>query len=102
MRGGKSVAARFGCKARSAVSTCVAAWTSCHGRLHKDRVRGWEASGEVGVIKSAVPSVSEAIDRFFEDAEARGLAEATIGKLNVLLRKQLLPWCRSKGYLSLK
>ena len=68
----------------------------------QDRVRGWEASGEVGVIKAVVPTISEAIDRFFEDAEARGLAEATIGKLNVLLRKQLLPWCRSKGYLSLK
>jgi hypothetical protein len=68
----------------------------------QDRVRGWEASGEVGVIKAAVPTISEAIARFFEDAEARGLAEATIGKLNVLLRKQLLPWCRSKGYLSLK
>lgn len=62
----------------------------------------WEASGEVGVVKAAVPTISEAIDRFFEDAETRGLAEATMGKLNVLLRKQLLPWCRSKGYLSLK
>ena len=57
----------------------------------QDRVRGWEASVEVGVIKAVVPTISEAIDRFFEDAEARGLAEATIGKLNVLLRKQLLP-----------
>ena len=46
-------------------------------------MRGWEASGEVGVIKAAVPTISEAIDRFFEDAVARGLAEATIGKLNV-------------------
>ena len=54
------------------------------------------------MIKGAVPTISEAIERFFEDAEARGLAEATSGKLNLLLRKRLLPWCRSKGYLSLK
>jgi integrase/recombinase XerD len=68
----------------------------------QDRVRGWEASGEVGVVKSTIPSISEAVDRFFQDAKARGLAEATIGKLTVLLRKQLLHWCRSKGYVSLK
>jgi hypothetical protein len=68
----------------------------------QDRVRGWEASGEVGLIRADIPNINEAIERFFEDAQARGLAEATIGKLNVLLRKQLLPWCRGKGYLSLK
>lgn len=68
----------------------------------QDRVRGWEASGEVGIIRADIPRISEAVDRFFDDAKARGLAESTIGKLGVLLRKQLLPWCRSKGYLSLK
>jgi hypothetical protein len=30
------------------------------------------------------------------------LSEATIGKQNVLLRKQFLPWCRSRGFHSLK
>jgi integrase len=68
----------------------------------QDRVRGWEASGEVGVIRADVPVISEAVERFFDDAKASGLAESTIGKLGVLLRKQLLPWCRGKGYLSLK
>jgi integrase/recombinase XerD len=68
----------------------------------QDRVRGWEASGEVGIIRADIPGIVDAIDRFFEDATARGLAEATIGKLNVLLRKQLPPWCRSRGFLSLK
>jgi hypothetical protein len=68
----------------------------------QDRVRGWEASGEVGIIRADIPSISEAVERFFDDAQARGLAESTIGKWGVLLRKQLLPWCRGKGYLSLK
>jgi integrase/recombinase XerD len=68
----------------------------------QDLVRGWEASGQVGVVKSVVPSIEEAIERFFDDVKARGLSEATIGKQNVLLRKQFLPWCRSRGFRSLK
>jgi integrase/recombinase XerD len=42
------------------------------------------------------------VERFFEDATSRGLAEATIGKHNVLLRKQFLPWCKTRGFHSLK
>jgi integrase len=68
----------------------------------QDRVRGWEASGEVGVIKAEIPEIPDAVDRFFEDMKSRGLAEPTIGKQQVLLRKQFLPWCRSRGFRSLK
>jgi len=68
----------------------------------QDRVRGWEASGEIGVIKTDIPDVPAAVERFFEDATSRGLAEATIGKQNVLLRKQFLPWCKTRGFHSLK
>jgi len=68
----------------------------------QDRVRGWEASGEVGVIKADIPDVADAVERFFEDAKSRGLAEATIGKQNVLLRKQFLPWCKTRGFHALK
>jgi integrase/recombinase XerD len=68
----------------------------------QDLVRGWEASGEVGVVKAVVPSIDEAIERFFDDVKARGLSEATIGKQNVLLRKQFLPWCHTRGFRSLK
>ena len=68
----------------------------------QDLVRGWEASGEVGVVRAEIPAISEAVDRFFEDATARGLSEATIGKQTVLLRKQFLPWCKSRGFHSLK
>ena len=68
----------------------------------QDRVRGWEASGEVGVIKADIPDVADAVERFFDDAKSRGLAEATIGKQNVLLRKQFLPWCKTRGFHALK
>src|SRR6202140_5078871 len=68
----------------------------------QDRVRGWEASGEVGVIKADIPDVADAVERFFDDAKSRGLADATIGKQNVLLRKQFLPWCKTRGFHALK
>ena len=68
----------------------------------QDRVRGWEASGQVGVIKTVIPDIREAVDRFLDDVKARGLSDATIGKQNVLLRKQLLPWCQTRGFRSLK
>jgi integrase len=67
-----------------------------------DLVLGWEASGEVGVVKPEVPTVSEAIAKYFEDAAARHLAEATIKKNKVLLKNRLLPWCESKGLRLLK
>src|SRR5262245_49095214 len=68
----------------------------------QDRVRGWETSGEIGVMKAEIPEVPDTVDRFFEDAQSRGLAEATLGKQRVLLRKQFLPWCKSRGFRSLK
>jgi site-specific recombinase XerD len=68
----------------------------------QDRVRGWEAAGQVGVIKTVIPDIDEAVDRFFDDIKARGLSDATIGKQTVLLRKQLLPWCRTRGFRALK
>jgi len=67
----------------------------------QDLVRGWEASGEVGFVKAEIPEIAGAVERFFDDAKARGLSEATIGKQNVLLHKQFLPWCRSPGFHSL-
>ncbi len=68
----------------------------------QDRVRGWEASGEIGVVKTEIPDIRDAVERFFDDIKSRGLSEATIGKQNVLLRKQFLPWCKTRGFYSLK
>jgi integrase len=68
----------------------------------QDLVRGWEASGQVGVTQAEIPEVPDAVERFFDDIKARGLSQATIGKQNVLLRKQFVPWCRSRGFRYLK
>jgi integrase/recombinase XerD len=68
----------------------------------QDLVRGWEASGEVGVLRVEIPDIANSVERFFEDMAARGLADVTIGKHNVLLRKCFLPWCRTRGLHSLK
>ncbi|OLC51504.1 MAG: hypothetical protein AUH43_02550 [Acidobacteria bacterium 13_1_40CM_65_14] len=36
----------------------------------QDRVRGWEASGEVGVVKAEIPEIPDAVDRFFKDVNS--------------------------------
>jgi integrase/recombinase XerD len=67
-----------------------------------DLVQGWEASGEIGVVKPGVPTVSEAIDKFLQDGKARKLAAETVRKLENLLERRFLVWCESKGYRLLK
>jgi site-specific recombinase XerD len=49
----------------------------------QDLLRQWESKGP----KTALMSVEDAVARFLEDAEARHLAEATIGKQKVLLAR---------------
>ena len=67
-----------------------------------DLVRGWEASGEVGVIKPEVPTVAEAVTKFIDDATARHLAGETIRKYKNLLERRFIGWCESKGYRLLR
>jgi len=61
-------------------------------------VRGWEASGEVGVAKPEVPTVAEAVTKFIEDANARHLAGETVRKYKNVLEKRFIGWCESKGF----
>ncbi len=68
-----------------------------------DLVRGWEASGEVGVVKPDVPTVPAAVAKFLHDLEHGQLRKAaTIQKYANVLEKRLLPWCTSNGYRLLK
>ena len=60
-------------------------------------VRGWEASGEIGVVKTEAPSLKDAIARFLADAEARGMRAGTVRKYRHLLEAELLPYCASKN-----
>jgi site-specific recombinase XerD len=68
-----------------------------------DLVRGWEASGEIGVVKVDVPTVEEAIGKFLHDLEhGQKRKPATLQKHGNLLKKRLLPWCEKRGYRLLK
>ncbi len=68
-----------------------------------DLVRDWEASGEIGVVKKPdIPTIAEAVDRFFADLTAQQLSQETIRKYDNLLRKRMLPWCNGKGFRYLK
>jgi site-specific recombinase XerD len=67
-----------------------------------DLIAAWTASGRVGVIRVDIPSIADAVDKFFEDAKARQLQPATIGKQSNLLKNRLLPWCAAKGFRLLK
>ena len=47
-----------------------------------------------------MPTVEQAVERYFEDATARHLAETTIRKRRELLEGKLLPFCKAKGFIS--
>ena len=67
-----------------------------------DLVRQWEASGTIGVVKPDVPTVRQAVEKFFADAEARRLSSSTISKQKNVLEKRLVPWCEQQGIRLLK
>lgn len=54
------------------------------------------------MFKPEIPTIAEAVTRYFEDATARQLSSATIQKQKILIEKRLLAWAESKGYRLLK
>jgi integrase len=62
-----------------------------------DLIAAWTASGKIGLVRVDIPSITDAVTKFFEDAAARQLQPATISKQKHLLEKRLLPWCAHKG-----
>jgi integrase/recombinase XerD len=67
-----------------------------------DLVRGWEATGEIGVVKPETPPLTQAITKFIEDATARHLSAETIRKYRNLLERRFLGWCESEGFRQFK
>lgn len=66
-------------------------------------VHGWEATGELGVVKPDIPTIEEAIGKFLHDLEhGQKRSPATLSKYKNLLKKRLLPWCQANGYRLLK
>lgn len=67
-----------------------------------DLIRGWEASGEIGVVRPDIPSAAEAIEKFLAYQRARHLSGETIRKYENLLEGRLLRWSRATGRAQLK
>jgi site-specific recombinase XerD len=67
-----------------------------------DLVRGWEASGEIGVVKVEIPTVSEAVQKFITYQKSRNLSAETIRKYEHLLDRRFLSWCAHKGFQRFK
>ena len=47
-------------------------------------------------------SVVQAVEEYLADAKARELGEATLYKLEIIFRKQLLTWAKAEGYVLLR
>jgi hypothetical protein len=67
-------------------------WPAAAATIH-----GWEASGEIGVIKVVAPTIEDAVGLYFQDAEARHLAKTTLQKRRELLEGKLLSFCKDQG-----
>lgn len=72
-------------------------WAAASATVH-----GWEASGQIGVIKVDVPSIELAVEAYFEDAAARHLAPTTVRKRRELIEGKLVVFCQEKGLTLLK
>ena len=65
-------------------------------------MRGWDASGDIGVVKAEIPTIREAVAKYLADAEARQLAPESIKKLRHTTEKLLLGYCSGEGLRYLK
>lgn len=65
-------------------------------------IHAWEAAREIGGKRLELPTIREALQKYFDDAEARNLAKSTIRKRRELLERKLLPYCEAKGFDRLK
>lgn len=65
-------------------------------------VTAWTASGEIGVVKVEVPTISKAVEKYLSDCEARHLGWEAMRKYRHLLEDRFLPWCEHKGLRNLR
>jgi integrase/recombinase XerD len=68
----------------------------------QERVRGWEASGQVGVIRNEIPTIKEAIQKHIADAEARNLKAESVKKIKDVIERRFLKYCSDEGFRSLR
>jgi integrase-like protein len=68
----------------------------------QERVRGWEASGLVGVIRNEIPTIKEAVQKHIADADARNLKPESVKKIKDVIERRLLHYCSEEGFRSLR
>src|SRR3984957_3813182 len=61
-----------------------------------------EDPGPVPAKKDEPVTIEKAVNEYLADAKARELGEATLYKLNIIFRKQLLAWSKAEGYKLLR
>ncbi len=65
-------------------------------------ISAWTASGEIGVVRPDIPTLTEAVTKFLDYARSRNRGWETMRKYENLLERRFLPWCESKGYRHLR
>src|SRR5205809_1599934 len=68
----------------------------------QDRIRGWEASGQVGVVRQDVPTIREAVEKHLEDADGRNLKPESVKKIRDIIERRFLGYCSREGFRVLK
>lgn len=68
----------------------------------QEKVRGWEASGQIGVVHQNAPSIREAVEKHIADADARNLKPESIKKIRDIVERRLLDFCAKQGYRFLR
>lgn len=68
----------------------------------QEKVRGWEASGQVGVIRNEIPTIKEAVGKHIADAEARNLKPESLKKIKDVIERRFLEYCQDEGFRSLR
>jgi site-specific recombinase XerD len=62
----------------------------------------WNAAGQIGAVIVAPVAITEAVQKFMDDARARHLGWESIRKYEHILEKRFLSWCDRQGYKLLK
>ena len=62
----------------------------------------WESSGQIGILKTEIPTIARALELYSKMQRRDILADTTIRKRRELLQGKLLPFCNGKGISLLK
>ena len=108
-------------RAQTAITSAAAARLGFEGMVgdkyvrHSLKTRSWERAvakvrkmdatedpTPVPAKKDEPVPIERAVNEYLADAKARELGEATLYKLNIIFRKQLLAWSKAEGYKLLR